>query len=131
MDIDVDSPWSREHENIRISCHNHKNERKNSIEKLLITWHKQENKVFLGRQYWTTNFSYESWRQDQWKVNFQLNILSVNIFSSRRYVFNENLILNSKGKNLTPSDIIFHPTLSMKLNAFLHAYGAPYFFFYK
>ena len=37
--------------------------------------------------------------------------------TTERYVFNENTMLNSQGKKLHPVDVIFHPTLSLKMTA--------------
>ena len=39
------------------------------------------------------------------------------MFSLLRYVFSESMMLNSEGKKLSPTDVIFHPSLSLKMNA--------------
>ena len=44
-------------------------------------------------------------------------IVKIGDRSTERYVFNATMMLNSQGKKLEPVDVVFHPTLSLKLNA--------------
>ena len=45
------------------------------------------------------------------------NICSLILSLLIRYVFSESMMLNGEGKKLSPPDIIFHPSLSLKMNA--------------
>ena len=45
------------------------------------------------------------------------NIVKTGDRTTERYIFSANMMLNSEGKKLESVDVVFHPTLSLKLNA--------------
>jgi hypothetical protein len=45
------------------------------------------------------------------------NIVKTGDRTTERYIFSANMMLNSQGKKLESVDVVFHPTLSLKLNA--------------
>ena len=44
-------------------------------------------------------------------------IVKIGDTSTERYVFGPTMMLDSRGKKLDPVDVIFHPSLSLKLNS--------------
>ena len=50
-------------------------------------------------------------------IGLQESILKIGDRSTERYVFDSHTILNSKGKRLEFVDVVFHSTLSLKMNA--------------
>ena len=45
------------------------------------------------------------------------SVVKIGDRTTERYVFSANMMLNSQGKKLETVDVVFHPTLSLKLNA--------------
>ena len=45
------------------------------------------------------------------------SVVKIGERGTERYVFNANTMLNSEGKKLDPVDVVFHSTLSLKVNS--------------